>query len=105
MFKKPADSWFDKGNKLLKKQKLEEALECFKKAYELGTELNLRAGALFNTGVCYHKQSKYEDAIAYYDQAIALVKTEKGVVKDPLLEPKVAQARIDYAMHCALIQQ
>ena len=68
---------FDKGNTLLQDQKLEEAVECFKKAYEVKSDNALIAAY---TGHAYvvlaqgtedaaKKKDLYKQAIEYLDKA------------------------------------
>lgn len=56
----------DKANKLYEDKKLEEALEHFKRAYEIKPEPKL----LFNMGIISERLGKLEDAVGFYDKFV-----------------------------------
>lgn len=56
----------DKANKLYEDKKLEEALDHFKRAYEIKPEPKL----LFNMGIISERLGKLEDAVGFYDKFV-----------------------------------
>ena len=89
--KKPID-WCKKGQKLLGKNKFEEAMECFARAYSESDKekkederLRVKVGALEGMSKVYSFPGKYEDALDCFGKGLNLFSGEKGVEGDPLV--------------------
>jgi tetratricopeptide (TPR) repeat protein len=84
---------FEAGNKLADAGNNEEAIEQYKKALSLDPE---QTGVYASIAECYRKMSKFQEALDYYQKAIAIkpdaaLYTNMGVVLDKLGKQAEAQ--------------
>lgn|GEM_PF-1726167 len=63
-------SWFLKGEIFLLENKIEEAVECFKKAEKYSAPLDNRARNLANIAVCYEMLEDYKKALLFCSKAL-----------------------------------
>lgn len=77
--KMTADEAYEKGGAAYQNDNYEEALEWLRKALDLNDETGQgqRGALLFATGQCLKKMDRCEEAIGYYNQALALQETEE----------------------------
>ncbi|HLO49011.1 MAG TPA: tetratricopeptide repeat protein [Kamptonema sp.] len=68
-------AWYNRGNVLVKVQRLEEAIACYDQAIGLNRE---NYEAWYNRGNALIRLQRYEEAVAAYDQAIALKPEDYG---------------------------
>ena len=58
---------FEKGNKLLQGQKIDDAIDCYKRTIAIHPA---NPQAYFNMGIAYERNNKFSDAIASFKRAI-----------------------------------
>ena len=73
---------YNLGNTLYKKEKTADAIRSFEETAANTTEAELKAKALYNKGVLYHKDNKLNDAIEAYKQALRLTPTDEEIRKN-----------------------
>ncbi len=73
---------FNLGNTLYKKEKPEDAIKSFDEAAADAIEPQLKAKALYNKGVLYHKENKLTEAIDAYKQALRLTPDDAEIRKN-----------------------
>lgn len=71
-----SDDWYDKGLKLSRLGKYEEAIECFEKAFEIDPEYK---DACVIKGIALDILEKGEDAITCYGKALELDSNDTNV--------------------------
>lgn len=73
---------FNLGNTLYKKEKTEDAIKSFDEASANATEPEMKAKALYNKGVLYHKDNKLTEAITAYKEALRLTPDDAEIRKN-----------------------
>ena len=73
---------YNLGNTLYKKEKTADAIRSFEETAANTTEAELKAKALYNKGVLYHKDNKLNDAIEAYKQALRLTPADEEIRKN-----------------------
>ncbi len=73
---------FNLGNTLYKKEKKEDAIKSFDEASSNAVEPEMKAKALYNKGVLYHKDNQLSEAIAAYKEALRLTPNDAEIRKN-----------------------
>jgi Ca-activated chloride channel homolog len=81
--KKPTSAaQYNLGNTLYQKQKTEEAIQQFDETANSATDADVKAKALYNKGVVYHRNNKLDEAIAAYKDALRLTPDDAEIRKN-----------------------
>lgn len=70
---------YNLGNTFYQKQKTEEAISQYDAAATAADKAELKAKALYNKGVVYHRNNKLDDAIIAYKEALRLTPNDAEV--------------------------
>ncbi len=70
---------YNLGNTLYKKEKTEDAIRSFDETAASAKETDLKAKALYNKGVLYHKNNQLPEAIEAYKQALRLTPNDAEI--------------------------
>jgi Ca-activated chloride channel homolog len=73
---------YNLGNTLYKKEKTEDAIKSFDETAANTNETELKAKALYNKGVLYHKNKQLPEAIEAYKQALRLTPGDAEIRKN-----------------------
>lgn len=81
--KKPTSTaQYNLGNALYQQQKTNEAIEQFDATAAGATDVQLKAKALYNKGVVYHRNNQIDEAIAAYKEALRLTPDDAEIRKN-----------------------
>jgi Ca-activated chloride channel family protein len=81
--KKPTSAaQYNLGNTLYQKQKKEEAIQQFFETANTATDIEVKAKALYNKGVVYHRNNQLDEAIAAYKEALRLTPDDAEIRKN-----------------------
>lgn len=81
--KKPSpEAQFNLGNSLYKQEKNEDAIKAFDEAAALASTPEMKAKALYNKAVLYHKANQLNEAIEAYKAALRLTPNDAEIRKN-----------------------